>query len=67
MKMRRDTADIGRMQIAGVSERHEPDIGEINSCIYFAWWMNCIARGGSGVNAGQKQEHPPGWAGANRG
>ncbi|CAH2926253.1 MAG: 2-dehydrotetronate isomerase (EC [uncultured Paraburkholderia sp.] len=30
MKLRRDHAGIGHIQIAGVPERHEPDTGEIN-------------------------------------
>lgn len=29
-KLRRDFAGIGHIQIAGVPERHEPDIGELN-------------------------------------
>ncbi|MFT4068456.1 2-oxo-tetronate isomerase [Paraburkholderia sp.] len=30
MKLRRDMPGIGHIQIAGVPERHEPDIGELN-------------------------------------
>ncbi|WP_233806015.1 2-oxo-tetronate isomerase [Paraburkholderia sp. HP33-1] len=30
MKLKRDMAGIGHIQIAGVPERHEPDIGELN-------------------------------------
>jgi hydroxypyruvate isomerase len=30
MKLKRDRAGIGHIQIAGVPDRHEPDIGEVN-------------------------------------
>jgi hydroxypyruvate isomerase len=30
MKLRRDIAGIGHIQIAGVPERHEPDVGEVH-------------------------------------
>jgi 2-dehydrotetronate isomerase len=30
MKLKRDMADVGHIQVAGVPERHEPDTGELN-------------------------------------
>ncbi|HKU25013.1 MAG TPA: TIM barrel protein, partial [Candidatus Sulfotelmatobacter sp.] len=36
MKLKRDIAGIGHIQIAGVPERHEPDLGELNYPYLFA-------------------------------
>jgi len=52
MKMRRDIANIGHMQIAGVPDRHEPDIGELNYPYLFSvmdelrydGWVGCEYR-----------------------
>jgi hydroxypyruvate isomerase len=49
VKMRRDIAGIGHMQIAGVPERHEPDIGEVDYPYLFglmdelgySGWVGC--------------------------
>lgn len=59
-KMRRDIADIGHMQIAGVPERHEPDIGELNYPYLFSLmeqlgyngWVGCEYRPKSGTSEG---------------
>lgn len=60
MKMRRDIAGIGHMQIAGVPERHEPDIGEINypylfrlmDDLHYDGWVGCEYRPKAGTSAG---------------
>ena len=39
-KLRRDFAGIGHIQIAGVPDRHEPDLGELN----YAWLFEEIDR-----------------------
>jgi len=52
MKLKRDIAGIGHIQIAGVPERHEPDIGELNYPYLFALidslgydgWIGCEYR-----------------------
>ncbi len=60
MKMRRDITGIGHMQIAGVPERHEPDLGEINYpylfCLMdeleYAGWVGCEYRPRAGTSEG---------------
>ncbi|EPJ77372.1 hydroxypyruvate isomerase [Pseudomonas sp. CFII64] len=39
-KLRRDFAEVGHIQIAGVPDRHEPDLGELN----YAWLFEEIDR-----------------------
>ena len=39
-KLRRDFAGVGHIQIAGVPDRHEPDLGELN----YAWLFDEIDR-----------------------
>ncbi|HEX8596455.1 MAG TPA: 2-oxo-tetronate isomerase [Pseudomonas sp.] len=39
-KLRRDIADVGHIQIAGVPDRHEPDMGELN----YPWLFDEIDR-----------------------
>ena len=59
-KMRRDIAGIGHMQIAGVPERHEPDIGELNYPYLFRLmdqlgydgWVGCEYRPESATSEG---------------
>lgn len=58
--LRRDIAGIGHIQIAGVPQRHEPDIGEINYPYLFALmdelkyagWVGCEYRPRGGTSAG---------------
>lgn len=38
VKLKRDIARIGHIQVAGVPERHEPDSGEIN----YPWLFSLI-------------------------
>lgn len=60
IKMRHDIAGIGHMQIAGVPERHEPDLGEINYPYLFqlmdelgyGGWVGCEYRPKSGTSEG---------------
>ncbi|MCY7371596.1 MAG: hydroxypyruvate isomerase family protein [Polaromonas sp.] len=62
MKLRQylPTGRVGHMQIAGVPERHEPDIGELNYPYLFAlidelgWdgWLGCEYRPRAGTSAG---------------
>ena len=66
MKLRHDlpTGRVGHIQIAGVPERHEPDIGELNHPDLFklidelsangAWdgWVGCEYRPARGAVAG---------------
>jgi hydroxypyruvate isomerase len=52
MKLKRYLANVGHMQIAGVPERHEPDIGEVNYPYLFTLidelgydgWIGCEYR-----------------------
>ncbi|SHM19810.1 2-oxo-tetronate isomerase [Phytopseudomonas punonensis] len=52
MKLRRDFAGIGHIQIAGVPDRHEPDMGELNYAQLFevidelgyTGWIGCEYR-----------------------
>ncbi|MGF6756047.1 hydroxypyruvate isomerase [Paraburkholderia sp. GAS42] len=60
VKLRRDMARIGHIQIAGVPERHEPDIGEINypylfeliDSLGYEGWIGCEYRPRAGTSAG---------------
>lgn len=60
MKMRRDIAGIGHMQIAGVPERNEPDTGELNYPYLFGLmdelgyegWVGCEYRPKAGTSEG---------------
>lgn len=60
MTMRRDIAGIGHMQIAGVPERHEPDIGELHYPYLFQLmddlgydgWVGCEYRPKAGTSEG---------------
>ncbi|GLU33075.1 2-oxo-tetronate isomerase [Trinickia caryophylli] len=59
-KLQRDIDGIGHIQIAGVPERHEPDIGELNYPYLFALidrlgydgWIGCEYRPRAGTSAG---------------
>jgi len=62
MKLRRylPTGHVGHIQIAGVPERHEPDVGELNHDYLFAvidelkfdGWIGCEYRPKAGTSAG---------------
>ncbi len=60
MKLRQYIGGVGHIQIAGVPERHEPDIGEINYPYLFrlmdelgyAGWVGCEYRPQAGTSAG---------------
>jgi len=60
VKLKRDFAGIGHIQIAGVPERHEPDIGELNYPYLFDvidglgydGWIGCEYRPRAGTSAG---------------
>ncbi|KAF7961519.1 hydroxypyruvate isomerase [Cupriavidus sp. UYMU48A] len=59
-KLQRDFAGIGHIQIAGVPERHEPDIGELNYPYLFdvidnlgyRGWIGCEYRPRAATSAG---------------
>lgn len=59
-KLQRDFAGIGHIQIAGVPERHEPDLGELNYPYLFdvidnlgyEGWIGCEYRPRAGTSAG---------------
>ncbi|AOJ04953.1 MULTISPECIES: 2-oxo-tetronate isomerase [Burkholderia] len=59
-KLKRDIAGIGHIQIAGVPERHEPDIGEINypylfeliDALGYDGWIGCEYRPKAGTSEG---------------
>lgn len=59
-KLQRDFAGIGHIQIAGVPERHEPDIGELNYPYLFdvidnlgyQGWIGCEYRPRAGTSDG---------------
>ena len=60
MKVRKHMPGVGHMQIAGVPERHEPDLGELNypylfkvidECGYDGW-IGCEYRPRAGTSAG---------------
>ncbi|RJG01223.1 TIM barrel protein [Noviherbaspirillum sedimenti] len=58
--LRRDMAGIDHVQIAGVPQRHEPDLGEVNFPYLFALldelgyagWVGCEYRPRAGTSAG---------------
>jgi hydroxypyruvate isomerase len=60
MKLRQYIAGVGHIQIAGVPERHEPDLGEINYPYLFrlmdelgyAGWVGCEYRPKAATSAG---------------
>ncbi|MDE1179704.1 2-oxo-tetronate isomerase [Paraburkholderia sp.] len=60
VKLKRDFARIGHIQIAGVPDRHEPDAGELNYPYLFAQidalgydgWIGCEYRPRAGTSAG---------------
>jgi hydroxypyruvate isomerase len=60
MKLRQTIAGVGYIQIAGVPERHEPDVGEINYPYLFALmdqlgypgWVGCEYRPKAGTSEG---------------
>jgi len=60
MRIRQHLPGVGHIQIAGVPERHEPDIGEINYPYLFALldslgydgWIGCEYRPKAGTSAG---------------
>ena len=60
MKLRKYIGGVGHIQIAGVPERHEPDLGEINYPYLFrlmdelgyAGWVGCEYRPAAGTSAG---------------
>jgi 2-dehydrotetronate isomerase len=60
MKIRKYLPGVGHIQIAGVPERHEPDIGEINYPYLFrlldelgySGWIGCEYRPRAGTRAG---------------
>lgn len=60
VKLRRDMAGIGHIQIAGVPERHEPDMGELNypylfdliDTLGYTGWIGCEYRPRAGTAAG---------------
>ncbi|WP_439685343.1 2-oxo-tetronate isomerase [Cupriavidus oxalaticus] len=60
MKLKRDMPGIGHIQIAGVPERHEPDLGELNypylfdliDALGYQGWIGCEYRPRAGTSAG---------------
>ncbi|MGV8919437.1 MAG: 2-oxo-tetronate isomerase [Pseudomonas sp.] len=60
VKLRRDMANIGHIQIAGVPDRHEPDLGELNYPYLFELidklgyegWIGCEYRPKGNTSAG---------------
>ncbi|WP_186105108.1 2-oxo-tetronate isomerase [Burkholderia gladioli] len=60
MKLKRDFAGIGHIQVAGVPERHEPDLGELNYPYLFELidtfgydgWIGCEYRPKAGTSEG---------------
>ncbi|AIC90892.1 2-oxo-tetronate isomerase [Burkholderia thailandensis] len=60
MKLKRDIAGIGHIQIAGVPERHEPDVGEIHypylfeliDALGYDGWIGCEYRPKAGTSEG---------------
>jgi len=60
VKLKRDMPRIGHIQIAGVPERHEPDIGELNypylfeqiDSLGYDGWIGCEYRPRAGTSAG---------------
>ena len=66
VKLQRDMAGIGHIQIAGVPDRHEPDLGELNYPYLFeridapgyTGWIGCEYRPKAGTSAGLGWAHP---------
>ncbi|BDB24008.1 hydroxypyruvate isomerase [Cupriavidus sp. TA19] len=60
MKLKRDMPGIGHIQIAGVPERHEPDLGELNypylfdliDTLGYQGWIGCEYRPRAGTSEG---------------
>ncbi|CAJ4098683.1 hydroxypyruvate isomerase [Burkholderia pseudomallei] len=60
MKLKRDIAGIGHIQIAGVPQRHEPDVGEIHypylfeliDALGYDGWIGCEYRPKAGTSEG---------------
>ncbi|NIE82878.1 MULTISPECIES: 2-oxo-tetronate isomerase [unclassified Burkholderia] len=60
MKLKRDFAGIGHIQVAGVPERHEPDLGELNypylfeliDTLGYDGWIGCEYRPRAGTSEG---------------
>lgn len=60
MKFKRDIAGIGHIQIAGVPQRHEPDVGEIHypylfeliDALGYDGWIGCEYRPKAGTSEG---------------
>jgi 2-dehydrotetronate isomerase len=60
MKLKRDIAGIGHIQVAGVPERHEPDLGELNypylfeliDSLGYEGWIGCEYRPKAATSAG---------------
>jgi 2-dehydrotetronate isomerase len=60
MKLKRDIGNIGHIQIAGVPDRHEPDLGELNyphlfeliDALGYDGWIGCEYRPKGDTSAG---------------
>ncbi len=60
MKLRKYSARVGHIQIAGVPTRHEPDVGEVNYPYLFSvmdevsygGWVGCEYRPRAGTSEG---------------
>jgi 2-dehydrotetronate isomerase len=60
VKLKRDIAGIGHIQVAGVPERHEPDLGEVNypylfdliDTLGYDGWIGCEYRPRAGTSEG---------------
>ncbi|SDC00419.1 hydroxypyruvate isomerase [Cupriavidus sp. YR651] len=60
VKLKRDFHGIGHIQIAGVPDRHEPDLGELNypylfdviDALGYKGWIGCEYRPRAGTSAG---------------
>lgn len=60
VKLKRDMAGIGHIQIAGVPDRHEPDLGELNypylferiDALGYTGWIGCEYRPKAGTSEG---------------
>ena len=63
MRLKQYFAGVGHIQIAGVPERHEPDLGEVNYP-YLFWLMDELGYAGwVGCEYRPKAGPAPGWAG----
>ncbi|MFO1119028.1 MAG: TIM barrel protein [Rhodospirillales bacterium] len=60
MRLRRDMPNVGHIQIAGVPDRHEPDVGEVNydyllgliEELGYSGWVGCEYRPAGATSAG---------------